>query len=205
MEEYFETVKNRHNFYRTIVITCICLMFLTIIGALVYSYLLQEKFAKSTWVSVHGKVYKAELKDNFNYRDRALEVRMAIKEYYINRYSADRYSYKQNIANAIELCGECSKKVYIEYQDEEMEKSILEKGWVYFASVDSIIPSQDGYSGYIFGKQLIRTKARKLYRNIYLKYKGMPLNNRDEKNPLGILFNEIELFNNKVISNELVK
>jgi len=203
MEQLMKGYEKSHNTYKSIVIISVSLMFLAIIAALFYSYTLNQMIANSSWVSINGQVYKAELKGHYNYPERKYEIQQAAKEYYLNRYSGDRYTIKQNIKSAIELCGYCGKDILLEYTDEAMEKNIIEKGFIYSAIVDSVRLQNNGYNGYLFGRQLIKTRSRELYRNVYIKFEGKAVN-RAEQNPIGVIFDKIEVINNQIISNNII-
>ncbi len=163
-----------------------------------YNYRLIQKFTNTTWIAVDGKAYKAELKQGFQYKDRIYERILAAKMFYKSRYAADRYNQESNIREALELCGNCSENVLIGYDDEGMQQNIKEKGWVYQCQIDSVL-MEDDYTGYVFGKQIIITKTKELKRNMYIRFKSKDLNSRADKNPLAIVLDEVDCFNNKVL------
>ena len=121
----------------------------------------------------------------------------AVKEFYVNRYSADRYSFEDNIKLAIELCGDCSKQVMSEYSQDGISKNVKEWDWTYTAYLDSVI-LYDDFTGHAFGRQSVRNKSQQILRNIYISFTTRDIT-RSETNLLGVVFDEIDLFNNVVL------
>ena len=202
MKELISSFSKQHNYFKTITLVSLTgLILCAFCSAFFYFKLVNEKNAV-TFVALDGKVYKAIAHENYSYPERKFEIMQAIKEFYFNRYSADRYSYEDNIRIALELCGDCSSKVLNDYNEEGMYRNIRERDWTYTAYLDSIIFIDDYYlSGYAFGRQSIRNNAQELLRNIYIEFNARSIS-RSEKNLLGIIFDDIELFNNKVLENK---
>lgn len=188
----------QHSFAQIVAVASIIGMIVCGSGAAWFYYSVIRNLTNTTYVSIGGKVYKAEKQNGYDYPERDYEIIQAVKEFHINRYSGDRYSVDNNINSAMELCGDCSETVLRDYEDEGMERNIKEKGWTYQAYVDSVTLNDDGMSGHVFGKQTIRSNSQEIFRNLYLSFNVRNIS-RSDANLLGILIDKAEVFNNKVI------
>jgi hypothetical protein len=198
MKELMKSYAKQHSFAQIIAVTSIIGMAACGTGAAWFYFNVVDKLTNATYVSKGGKVYKAELQNGYDYPERDYEITQAVKEFHLNRFTGDRYSVDDNIAAAMELCGDCSEAVIRDYDDEGMERNIKEKGWTYQAYVDSVSLNEDGMSGFVFGKQAIRSNSQEIYRNLYLSFSARSVS-RSDANLLGVLIDHVEVFNNKVI------
>lgn len=198
MIDEINSYKKDHNSYKLLFLIAIICMTLISGGCLYYVRNMINAFTDSTYVSVNGEVYEAQLKKGFDYPERVKERILAAQIYYNYRYSGDNYTQEINLRKALDLCGDCEETVITNYDDEKMEENIMEKGWSYHCRIDSVIMDDD-YEGYIFGKQAIRTKSKEIYRNIYIEFKARDLDTRVDRNVLAVVFDKIEVFNNSVI------
>lgn len=117
------------------------------------------------------------------------------KEFVMYRYSGDRYNYQDNFKNAIELTGDNSEEVYLEYQESGMRRFIEEKDFVFSIVIDSTV-MVDQYDGIVFSRQIIRRKnLDDLIRNIFISFTARDVT-RNKLNKLGVVLDGIDLFNN---------
>jgi hypothetical protein len=205
MENFIGDFRKSHNTYKLIVVVVVLGCVLISGGALGFAYKVYTNSLNSIWVAIDGKTYNTQHQTNsFNYQGREIELKQVVKEYHLNRYSADRYNYSDNIAQALEYCrGDVQEKVYQEYQEENMEKSVSEKGWIYQAYIDSIYLAPPTYKiGALWGRQAIKMRNRTVLRNMSYKFTLEDLQSRSDKNHLGAELSAIEVFNNKIISKD---
>ena len=197
MRELIKDFSRQHNFYKTVTIISALGMVISVLLSVYFNYKLTTEKNSVTYVVQNGMVYKAVSAENFSYPERKYEVIQAAKEFHLNRYSGDRYSYKINIKNALELCGDCSKDILVDYEDEGMARNISERDWTFTAYIDSV-KLVDDYSGYVFGRQAIRTNSHETLRNLYFSFEARSVS-RSDNNLLGVVIDHIEVFNNKVL------
>lgn len=199
MKELMNNFSKQHNYFKTITLASLIGLVLCILSSAFFYFKLINEKNSVTFIAIDGMVYKAVAHENYNYPERKYEIMQSVKEFYFNRYSGDRYSYTDNIRIALEYCGDCSSKILNDYHEEGMSKNIRERDWTYTAYLDSVIFTDNSYlSGYAFGRQLIRNNAQEILRNIYISFDARSIS-RSERNLLGVLFDDIELFNNKVL------
>lgn len=202
MEEFVKDFRDRHVTLRVIVLTVVIACVIISGASIGFAYKIHQDSLNSIWVAQDGKVYHTVRRNNqYNYPERPLEYKQAIKEFHLLRYSADRYSYQNNIAQAIEYCSHnIQEDILNSYYDDDIEKNVTEKGWTYQSYVDSVYLAPPTYrKGYIWGKQSIRMKNRTIRRNMHLQFTVSDIS-RSDGNPLGVILDEIEIFNNQLIS-----
>ena len=197
MKELINNFAKQHNYFKTVTLVSIISLVITIIISVFLNYKLTKEKYEQTYIVIEGRAYKAVSVDNYSYPERKYEILQAVKEFYMHRYCGDRYSYEDNIKIALEYCGYSSERVLTEYQEEQMSRLIKERGYSYVAYLDSIVLIND-FEGFAFGRQAVRTKSQETLRNIWIRFEARNIS-RSDKNMLGVVFDEIELYNNKVI------
>jgi len=197
MKELIKNFERRHNFYKSVTMVSLIGMIGTILVSVYYNNEFAKEKSAETFVAIDGKVYKAIKSESYNYAERKYEIMQAVKEYYINRYSADRYSFEDNIKMALEYCGDCSELVLSEYSQDGIAKNVREWDWTFAAYLDSVVVYDD-LSGHAFGRQSIRNNSQHILRNVYISFQARDIS-RSERNLLGVVFDELDLFNNKVL------
>jgi len=197
MKELMNNFSKQHNYFKTITLVSIVGLMITIFVAFYFNYKLTKEKYEQAYIVIEGRAYKAVSVDNYNYPQRKYEIIQAVKEFYMHRYSGDRYSYEDNIKIALEYCGYISEQILFEYREENMAKLIVERGHTFTAYLDSVVLIND-FEGFAFGKQAIRSKSQETLRNIYIRFEARDIS-RSERNMLGVVFDDIELYNNRII------
>lgn len=200
MENLMNDFRKSHNNYKFITVVTIGACVLISLGCLFFAKSTLNKCLNSIWVAVDGKVYKSEHhNDSFNYIGREIEYEQLAREYHKLRYSGDRYSYSDNFNRCLNYVhADFQEQMYNDYQDEKMEREIKEKDVIFNSYTDSVRMVTKN-EGVLYGRQYIRTRSRNILRNLYFTFRVTDLESRSDKNHLGAVLTDIEIFNNEVL------
>lgn len=168
----------------------------------------REAYQRIWVVDRSGRPYLAEIKNQFEYKGRIFEYEEAVREFYENAFSCDGSAVdnqgSKKLERSLNLSGNFVNGQTIEdlWWEEKIISNVLENNWVYEAEVDSVIfdPGTSPMRGYAFGKQVIRMRRQQIIRNMNVSFVIYDLMERTRQNPFAAKLDQLDLFNNTVIS-----
>ena len=142
----------------TLVIILACLAVVVVIT--VHSNHKIESITSSIWVlGEDGKVMRAEKASRSDPAIRVFEYEDAVRDVYKLWYAYDENSYQRNIDAALELLGDCGKKMKDSYDAQGVLRILRERNYVVTVEIDSvgIDMASDPKRGMITGVQTVRS------------------------------------------------
>ncbi len=187
---------------------------ISIAGNILLYYLTRkdiENTYKQIWVvDRNSRPYKAEIRNSFDYEERVFEYEEVVREFYENAFSCDdsniRGNRSGNLERALHLSVSFVNEQTIEdlWLEENVIGNVLENNWVYKAKVDSVLFDlrTEPIRGYAFGKQQIEMRRQSITRNMHFSFIIYDVEKRTRQNPFGAKMDQLDIFNNSVLSNK---
>ena len=169
---------------------------------------IQEASQRIWVVDRNSRPFMAEIQNQFDYEGRIFEYEEVVREFYENAFSCDGSAIddqgSENLERSLHLSGNFINGQTIEdlWWEEKIISNVLENNWIYEAEVDSVIFDSDTSPmiGYAFGKQIIKMRRQQVTRNMNFTFVIYDLASRTRQNPFAAKLDQLDLFNNTVIS-----
>ena len=171
---------------------------------------IENAYSRIWVVDKDHRPYMAETRKSFDYKERVYEYE-TVKEFYENAFSCDDSSIKGN-----KTSGNLERALHLSvrfldgqtiadlWREENIIGNVLENDWVYSARADSILfdLNSQPIKGYAFGWQKIRMRRQTVLRHMHFTFQIDDVALRNRQNPFAAKIDQIDIFNNSVISNK---
>ena len=208
LDSYKKDSTHFRYFASVIVVVSIC-------GNIIIYYLTRQEsqaaYSRIWIVDRNQRPYLADIRHSFDYAERIYEYEEAVREFYENGFSCDDSNITEdrgsrNLERALNLSVGFTNGQTIEdlWFEENIIGNVLENNWQYKAFTDSVLfdLTSDPIKGYSFGRQKIEMRRQTIERNLQFSFVIYDVARRTRKNPFAAKVDEIDIFNNTVISNE---
>lgn len=203
-----ESLENYKNDFMNFKVFAIVIVVISIGGNVLLYYLSArdvEKAYSHIWiVDKDYRPYLADIRSSFHYPERIFEYEETVREFYENAFSCDETNLDGNLERALNLSVRFINNQTIEdlWIEENVIANVLEKNWTYDSRCDSVLFDLESnpIRGYAFGKQRIFMRRQTLVRNMNLTFLIYDVNQRNRKNPFAAKMDQMDIFNNTVIS-----
>lgn len=135
---------------------------------------------------------------------RLYQVESAAKTAYKLWYQIDQNNYQSNIEMALNIFGECGKKLLKEYKDDQVYFNLRDKNLVLTVTINDIKIDPVNKVGFIKGIQTITRLNGKVQRNMNVKFSIYDIDPSRE-NPFGVKLENWEVVDSQVIENKVTQ
>ncbi len=182
----------------------------SIIGNVLLYYLsrqdLEKAYSRIWIVDKDNRPYMADTRNSLKYPERVYEYEETVREFYENAFSGDDTNLDNNLERALNLSVRFVNGQTIQdlWREENVVSNILENNWSYGSQCDSVLfdLQSNPIKGYAFGKQVIKMRRQTVLRNMHFTFVIYDVSQRNRKNPFAAKIDQMDIFNNTVISNK---
>jgi hypothetical protein len=201
-----DEVKNYRGAFKTIAYGSFIIIGIAIVvfaGTVIYLYKKSQIGYNSIWIvdPKSSTVVKADQVLSAANPEREFEYRNHVTMFLHDWFEFDQFNFKEHINQGINYLGNCGPSMLNDYNTQDLGRRLIEKNMKCTIQIDSIqfdmghVPVR----GACFAIQTIASPAGSKQRKIYATFTMHDLEGRSNKNPHGVLIDDMKFFDTSTI------